>query len=183
MSEKLATNDPELSVLTVAVATSTPFLLNETVIALPTTATAPDFTFPDTVTTGLFETNALELESLATTLSFLPTVKALAKVTAVPLEHSPPMVLVVRVYLPAMLGVAILNTPEVRSALITLEIELTPVFSCNQPTVTVQPTLTRETLIIIASPGVIVDSLEVLSSGARKAHFAYKVTFEATPGE
>ena len=183
MPEKLATNAPELSVLTVAVATSTPFLLKETVIDLPTTATVPDLTFPDTVTTGFLETEALELESLATTLDFLPTTKALANVTAAPLEHSPPIVLVVSVYLPAALGVAMVNTPLVRSALITLEIELTPVFCCSQPTETVQPSLTREILINKVSPGNTVVTLEVLSIGASKAHFAYKVTFEATPGE
>jgi len=182
MPEKLATNAPEESVFTLAEATSTPFLLNETFICLPTTATDPDFAFPDTVTTGFLETKVLEVESLATTLDFLPTVKALAKVTAAPLEHSPPIVLVVSVYLPAVLGVAIVKTPLVRSALITLEIELTPV-SCSHPTVTVQPSLTREILINKLSPGNTVVTLEVLSIGASKVHFANKVTSEATPGE
>lgn len=182
MPEKLAVNAPELSVVTVAEATSTPFLLNDTFIALPTTATDPVLTFPDTVTTGFFETTIEELESLAITLDFLPTTKALAKVTAAPLEHSEPMVLVFRVYLPAMDGVSKVKTPEVRSALITLETSLTPVFSWSHETETMQPSLTREIFIDKDSPGATLVALEVLSSGARKAHFAYRVTFEATPG-
>jgi hypothetical protein len=175
-------NTPESFVVAVSESTSTPFLLKDTVISLSALATEPDFTLPDTEITGFLEMNVLLLVTLATMLDVLPTTNALDMVTSAVFEQYVPILLVVSVYLPAVLGVAMVNTPVVRSALAVTDTGLTPVFSCTHETVTVQPALTRETLIDSASPGAKEVALEVLSIGARKVHFAYKVIFEATPG-
>ena len=106
------------------------------------TATEPDLIVPVTARTGFFAAKALEEVILPTMLASLPTTTLFSSVTELSPAHSLLME-DVRVYVPAVLGVAIVITPVLPVDFTNLVTAGTSSVSAHS-TVTAQSFFTRE---------------------------------------
>jgi hypothetical protein len=157
-------NTPEPLVVAVTVFTSLPPSLSETETDLLATAREPDLTVPVIETVGFFETKPLVVLSFAVTLASFPTVIARERVTADPPEQVEEIWLVLRVYVPAVDGVAIVITGVLPLELTVADV-VAPLPAAHSRE-TEHALLTRATTTEMLSPGVRRLTDERLSVGA-----------------
>jgi hypothetical protein len=161
---KLAEKAPEPLVVADSVFTSVPPSLSETETDLPATATEPDLTVPVIETVGLFVTKPVVVLSFAVTLANFPTVTDLEITVGSPAPAHALERVVLRVYEPAVDGVAIVIT-GVLPLLPTVAVAVA-LLPETHPTETEHALLTRATTTEMLSPGVRRLTDERLSEGA-----------------